>query len=103
MKVANAHRRTLSLPKSIGNVRTSAAADDAMTLLLWRMQSKGPQVVLVSPTGAVYPVPHKDYRADLLCREFPAWEAGTFTSSGDLDGICEAMVDTWLQHNEVSA
>lgn len=98
MKVVNAHRRTLRLPKSLGNVSTPDGLNDAMTLLLWRMQSKGPQVVLVSPNGHVYPIPHKDYRADLLCVEFPAWWAGTFTSSGDPDDIRNALLHTWREH-----
>lgn len=103
MKAINPYRRPIRLPKCIGNVKTPSGTDDVVTVLAWRMQDKGPHLVLVAPSGDVYPVPYLDYRAELLWEAHPAWVAGTFSVAGDLSEIAEALVHTWREQQKAAA
>lgn len=97
------YRRQLRLPRSIGNVSTSDGADDAAIVLGERLIDKGPHLVLVLPEGDVYPIPHLDYRAELLWEAHPAWVAGTFTMACSLDEIADALMHTWREQQDVFA
>lgn len=103
MNTITPYRRPLRLPRSIGNVSTPSGTDDVVTVLAWRMQDKGPHLVLVSSSGDVYPVPYKDYRAELLWAAHPTWVAGTFTMACSFNDIGEALVHVWREQNEAVA
>lgn len=103
MKAINPYRRPIRLPRCIGNVSALPRADDAVMALSERLHDKGPHLVLVSPAGDVYPIPHKDYRAELLWEAHPAWVAGTFNTQAGLADIRDALMETWLEQQQAAA
>jgi len=103
VKAINPYRRAIRLPKCIGNVSTSSRADDAVIVLSERLHDKGPHLVLVAPSGDVYPIPYLDYRADLLWAAHPAWVVGTFNTQAKLADIADALMHTWREQQQEAA